>query len=752
MGTGQYDFAGLAIGLLQNARYLVPKWFPAGHLEGQEWVLGDIHGNPGKSFKVNLNTGKWSDFSNPEEYSGGDLISLYAAKEGLSQLEAAKRLAVEQGHALLPPKIETSDVIQPPGNAPIPLMMSNKFGKPSMSWCYRNRAGDPLFYIARYDPVGGKKQIIPWTWSSANKRYVSKGWPTPRPLYGLEFLKGNDTTPIILVEGEKAADCARKLAGSTYIVMTWSNGGSAYDKADFTPIYGHKLLLWPDADEPGLKAMAGVAQLLHFHCPEIKIIDPTDHKDGWDAADAINDGWEKKDFYAWAKKRVVLYQNVEHSITPEIMEPEVPEPVPPDEDNGVVSKSAFVIWEKAQLVTVGENKTPVLNVDNLLRLFNADDRLRNLVWFDEFHQKMFTNGEDGRPRIWGDVDDIGTLLFFQRTLDLKKLTVETVRQAISFWASQNSKNEPRDWMENLKWDGVARIDTFFIDMMGAKDTPYCRAVSRNFWISMPARIYQPGCKADEMIVIEGKQGSFKSSALEIIGGSWYGESKAKPGEKDFYQGLHGKLLLEVGELSSFSKVDINIIKRDLSCAYDDLRLPYERHTKRYPRTCIFAGTTNEESYLNDPTGARRFWPIWTGKIDLDAIREFRGQLFAEGVSRYKAGERWHEVPLEETLRQQERRRITDVWEDLIASYIHGREQVFTDDIWVGCLKGDIAKCDSQVQKRLGQIMRKLGWVKHNRRYSGMQKRVWMPEYLANEEDEDKEIDLGTSQTANEMPF
>jgi predicted P-loop ATPase len=760
MATNQLDFSGLSFQLLSRARILLPKWLPGGTLKGQEYMCGDITGGPGDSFRVNVRTGAWCDFANPDQFRGGDLISLWAAINNIGQGEAAKQLASEVGFQLIAAKTEVPEIIPPPLDKPVPQMLHQEYGKPSMHWCYRTEKDDVLFYIARYDPVGGKKQIIPWTWSTKGSRYTMKSWPTPRPLYGLELLSLRPEAPIMLVEGEKACDSARRLASGPYIVMCWPNGGNSYNKVDFSPIYGRKILLWPDADEPGLKAMAGVARILKDHSPEIKVIDPSDHSKGWDAADAINDGWNGKDFFAWAKTRVRLLDEAE--VLPK---EDWAEPVE-EEDNGTASNSAMITWQRAELVLTRQGQ-PIVNLDNIMRLFKVDEHLQDLVWYDEFHGRYFTKGENGKARQWTEHDDSELTIYLQRILDIRKVPTTLVAQAAMTWGRQHPKNEPKDWMETLEWDKAERIERFFIEGLGAEDSAFTRAASRNFWISLAARIYSPGCKADEMIVLEGAQGTYKSTALSVIGGDWYSQASARPGEKDFYQGLQGKLLIEIAELSSFSKVDINIIKKDLSNASDDIRVSYGRYNQKYPRTCIFAGSTNESAYLNDPTGGRRFWPIKVGKIDLIYIRENRNLFFAEAVHCLKAGASWHEMPMEETLMQQESRQILDAWIEDIGPYLAFRESacVTLRDIWVDCLKGEVDRFDPMAQKRVARCFHQLGWDRRVRRVGGKNSKVWVKigesdksngngsgEHTEKQPDELSDPQPRIQESVNEIPF
>lgn len=267
------DFEGLSRFLLLRINELLPSWLPGGKIVGHEYCCGNLSGSQGKSCKVNIRTGMWADFAS--DGRGGDLISLYAEIHKIGQGEASKQL--KEQYSYMPSmgvsvSHETSPAVPqlvPPGGVPNPNFTHFKHGDPVKTWCYRSAEGNPLFYVARYDVEDGK-EFIPFTW--AGDRWQNKAWPENRPLYGLEQLAEYPKKPIILVEGEKACDAARKIVSPHYLVLTWSGGSKAFSKTDFSPIYGRNIVLWPDADEPGIIAMHKIASILHSHCPSIKTI------------------------------------------------------------------------------------------------------------------------------------------------------------------------------------------------------------------------------------------------------------------------------------------------------------------------------------------------------------------------------------------------------------------------------------------------------------------------------------------------
>lgn len=724
MGKRDFDFEGLAQALLSQCESLLVSWFPSGKIRGHEFVVGDLAGNPGESLSINIRTGKWADFSSGDK--GGDLVSLYAAIHSLSQGNAAKRLSEQIGFTLSSERATTRPTtpavslrlgVPPEGTAP-PAMISPLHGEPSASWCYRNAAGEVLFYVARYNTPDGKKELRPYSFDLESNKWVAKSLPAPRPLYGLELLAQRPEAPVLIVEGEKAADAARVIAGRVYVVITWPNGGKSVKNADWSPLYGRKkILIWPDNDDAGREAAALVASLLVMQCAEVKIIDfdPTSCRVGWDAADALESRHDWNWFVAWAKPCAKLVQRP--VVQPEVLPPPAP-PDPVNDESERVSESRMMLYERLG-VACSENGNPICNVDNTLRVLEGWEAFKDLVWFDEFHCKYLTRWRSEKVREWNDTDDLELLVWLQREIGLRRISDSMVNQAVRVFANRHPRNEPRDWMESLKWDGEKRIDNAFVKFFGTKDSAYSRAASKNFWISLAARIFRPGCKADHMVILEGGQGKFKSTALAVIGGKWYSESHEQVTSKDFFASLQGSLIVEISELDAFSKAEVNTIKKTITCQVDRFRPPYGRSTQDFPRQSIFVGSTNDENYLQDHTGGRRFWPIRIGEIDVAGLTANREQLFAEAVHRFKAGESWHEMPKGETEFEQEERRSSDIWESIIDEFLFGRSQVTIEDIataqsGLNIEKGRLSRQD---QKRIVNVLRVLGFER-GRFYQG----------------------------------
>jgi len=214
---------------------------------------------------------------------------------------------------------------------------------------------------------------------------------------------------------------------------------------------------------------------------------------------------------------------------------------------------------------------------------------------------------------------------------------EVGRRLVSV-ALKNKYDPLKEYLDSLVWDGIPRLETMLITYGGAEDSTdrYARIVSKKWMVSGVARAYQAGCKADVVLVAEGAQGAHKSTMLRILGGEWYCEASGVLGDKDSKQLIGAAWICELPDMASFSKSDRNAMKAFFSSPVDKYRPPYGKVTISVPRRSVFAATTNDEEYLTDPTGHRRFWPVMLGEIDRAAMIRDKDQLWAEAVHIYKS--------------------------------------------------------------------------------------------------------------------
>jgi len=246
---------------------------------------------------------------------------------------------------------------------------------------------------------------------------------------------------------------------------------------------------------------------------------------------------------------------------------------------------------------------------------------------------------------------------------------ETCFEAHTLLAQQYKFHPVKAYLERLEWDGVPRLDHWLFDAFRAQGPEdYIKAVGRKILCAAVARIYEPGCKFDYMTVFEGNQGEGKSMGLrELTGASWFADSLGDIHNKDVVDQMMGKWIIEVGELDSIRGREAEAVKAFISRQVDRVRLSYERRAQDYPRQCIFIGSTNDQEYLTDETGNRRYWPVRVGQARRQWLKDNRDQLWAEAKYRYELGEKLY-LPkdLELVARgEQEKRFEVDVWEPLI---------------------------------------------------------------------------------------
>lgn len=396
--------------------------------------------------------------------------------------------------------------------------------------------------------------------------------------------------------------------------------------------------------------------------------------------------------------------------------------------SGIAINPVFAIQNLAALGVIvqpngrGEAMGTVANVRVVLE---KHPRFEGRFWLDTFHQEIFTTWNSDEPRRWADVDRIAITDVLQGEMGLFRFTPELVEQAVMVIVMKNQRDELRDWLKSLRWDGVSRLDAWLVNTAGVPQDEYHTAVARNFIISMVARGLEPGCKADTMPVFEGSQGKGKSTLLSVLGGKFYAELTDSLDSKDFFVSIQGKWLVEIAELDAFRKTEVTRIKQALSTQVDRFRPPYGKHSIDAPRRTVFAGTTNESDYLRDATGARRFWPVLVGDVNLDWLRQNREQIFAEAVEQYQGRATWWEIPEQAHREHTEARREDDAWEAAIADYCVGRTEVSIPDVLHIAVGVDLAKQGKAEQMRAGRALKSLGYERKTVKRAGKAVKRWI---------------------------
>jgi predicted P-loop ATPase len=291
-------------------------------------------------------------------------------------------------------------------------------------------------------------------------------------------------------------------------------------------------------------------------------------------------------------------------------------------------------------------------------------------------------------------------------------------QAVEAVGHERPFHPVRIYLKDLVWDGTHRLESWLADYLGADPSPYVAAVGSRWMISAVARIFEPGCKADCCLILEGDQGIKKSTALRVLAQPWFTDEIADLGSKDAAMQTRGVWVIEIAELESLSRSDVGKIKAFMSRATDRFRPPYGKRLIESPRQCVFAGSVNHGTYLRDETGGRRFWPVEckAPAIDVDGLAECRDQLWAEATALYFDGKPWwlDSVALNrEAASEQSDRYEGDPWDELILKWIEDRESVSIMDVLSVCLEKKKDTWTQWDKIRVARCLREQGWKRFN---------------------------------------
>lgn len=394
-------------------------------------------------------------------------------------------------------------------------------------------------------------------------------------------------------------------------------------------------------------------------------------------------------------------------------------------------------------------------IDNVLQILDGDPLLKGKFALNEFAGRGEVLGalpweKSEKRRMWSDTDSNGLYWYLERYWGITSRG--NIDSALDIHASEHAFNEVQDFITGLVWDGVPRLDTLFVDYLGAEDTPYNRAVCRKAFTAAIARAMLPGCKYDNMLILSGPQGIGKSTLIDKMSKGWFNDSIRTFEGKDASELLQGVWLVEVSELDAFRRTDVARIKQFLSLRADRYRAAYGRHVKELPRCCVFFGTTNTTDFLQDTTGNRRFWAVDVGeqphKLNVwrDLTDDVITQLWAEAKARWQSGEQLYLIGLveeEARLKQEEHREIS-VREGIIQAFVEkqvpadwakwpidrrrdfwcgatrlpdgreiqlvDRDRVFAGEIWCELLGGSIKDMKSSDTREINSILARLeGW-------------------------------------------
>jgi hypothetical protein len=375
------------------------------------------------------------------------------------------------------------------------------------------------------------------------------------------------------------------------------------------------------------------------------------------------------------------------------------------------------VW--ARLTLKGDG-TPKPTAKSLELILLDDPRWRGRIRLDEFAGRMML---DGRP--WRDVD-AAEIRSWAATVYQVEHGIEIIHQVAAMVASRNSYHPVRDYLNLLRWDGVPRLHLWLAEGLGCAADRASAAMGTRYLIAAVARVMQPGCKVDEMLVLKGPQGAGKSRALRALVpvDSWFSDTTLPIGEKDAFQQLRGVLIYEIAEMDSIRRSEWTGVKAFLSSQVDTYRASYGRVQEAIPRQTVFAGSTNEAAFLGDSTGQRRFWVREVGTCRPEWIVASRDQLWAEAIDLWRQGEQWHLTPSEAALAAAAAEAYVQVdpWEESIRGYIVSRTSVTSREILQQLFEIDHADLNKGHEMRIAAILQGMGWVRHHTKAG----KVWRP--------------------------
>jgi predicted P-loop ATPase len=357
------------------------------------------------------------------------------------------------------------------------------------------------------------------------------------------------------------------------------------------------------------------------------------------------------------------------------------------------------------------------------------------IRFDEFRDEiMFAEAGTGDWRPFTDADYSRLRITLERKA-FKPVGRELIRDSVLLVADETHFDSAIEWLERLEWDGVKRIDSFLARYFGAEASGYVTSVSRYLWTALAGRVLAPGCKADMVPILVGPQGAGKSSgvAAMVPDAQFFAEISFHEKEEDLARKMRGRLVGEIGELRGLHTRELEHIKAFITRTHENWIPKYREFAVTFPRRLVFIGTTNQQEFLADETGNRRWLPVQVLGSDVDAIAADRLQLWAEARESFKASgiafrdaERLGKDVHEDHM-------IKDSWQEVVTQWLDEPDLLTGDpnrnkaaitgmEILTDALNFDKRHIGRKEEQRIAKVMKSLGYQRQKARISG--KSVW----------------------------
>lgn len=431
------------------------------------------------------------------------------------------------------------------------------------------------------------------------------------------------------------------------------------------------------------------------------------------------------------------------------------------EDFNEIEDVGEIDTEWLKLLEVDKKGNYRSTIGNIVLILENDPYLKGKIALNEFsHRTMIRrtlpwhklkNKAEGDP--WKDSDDAALRHYIEKVYEIT--TPTKINDALLIVEEKNRYHPIREYLQGLVWDGVSRVDTLLVDYLGAEDSLYTRAVTRKAIVAAVARVFVPGIKFDYMLVLVGRQGIGKSHIVSLLGQSWYSDSLNTVQGKEAYEQLQDAWLIEMAELSATKKAEAEAVKHFISKREDIYRVAYGKRVTKFPRQCVFFGTTNDNEFLRDKTGNRRFWPLVVGVCEKkknlwdDMVQAEVDQIWVEALELWNSGESLYlgaDIEKEAIKRQEQHTEesskeglireyldtlLPENWGDLDVGarrrFIHGtefgvaeegtvkRDKVCAMEVWVELFQADPKQMTPVQAREINDILRKIeGWEPYSK--------------------------------------